>query len=184
MDLMNSIQLDSFYQNYYMKEQWKIIENYPNYKISNYGNIISINYRMKKNSNVKLKLQQDEDGYKMIFLYSKNLRKLVRIHILVANAFLPKIEGKNIVNHIDGNKSNNYYLNLEWSTVKENNDHALKNGLKENIKSYKIVKVLDINTNITYNSIKEVSEIFNIEYTRLVKMLNNKIKNTTNFKIL
>lgn len=51
------------------------------------------------------------------------------IHIMVARAFIPNPENKPIVNHMDGNKLNNAWWNLEWNTVHENNDHARKTGL-------------------------------------------------------
>jgi len=54
---------------------------------------------------------------------------------LVAFAYLDRIEGKDIVNHIDGNKLNNDYRNLEWCTYSENIKHAFRTGLmKQNLK--------------------------------------------------
>lgn len=43
--------------------------------------------------------------------------------------FLPKVAGKNQLNHIDGNKQNNCVDNLEWSTQSENSQHAIRIGL-------------------------------------------------------
>lgn len=51
------------------------------------------------------------------------------IHRLVAIAFLPKKDGKDLVNHKDGNKLNNSIENLEWVTAKENINHAFDNNL-------------------------------------------------------
>ncbi|CAJ0753326.1 20281_t:CDS:2 [Entrophospora sp. SA101] len=47
------------------------------------------------------------------------------IHCLVALAFCSKEEGKDCVNHIDGNRTNNKASNLEWCTQKENTQHAV-----------------------------------------------------------
>ena len=57
---------------------------------------------------------------------------MVRIHRLVAEYFVPNPDNKPIVNHIDANKTNNYYKNLEWVTDQENRDHASKLGLLSN----------------------------------------------------
>lgn len=55
--------------------------------------------------------------------------KNITVHRLVALAFIPLIEGKNYVNHKDGNVLNNHYTNLEWTTNRENLCHAeLKNN--------------------------------------------------------
>lgn len=54
----------------------------------------------------------------------------VYLHRLVAMCFLPKIEGRDEVNHIDGNKKNNRAENLEWCNRSENNLHAFRTGLR------------------------------------------------------
>lgn len=49
-----------------------------------------------------------------------------RLHRLIAMAFIPNPEGKDTVNHIDGNRRNNHPSNLEWSWMWENIDHRRK----------------------------------------------------------
>ncbi len=63
------------------------------------------------------------DGYKYV---SNNLA----VHRLVASAFIPNPEDKPLVNHIDGNRSNNVVPNLEWVTHSENSVHARDTGLR------------------------------------------------------
>lgn len=61
-----------------------------------------------------------------VFDGETSVQKLFKVHRLVAEYFLPKIEGKTIVNHKDGNKLNNDVSNLEWCNYSENNIHAVK----------------------------------------------------------
>lgn len=58
--------------------------------------------------------------------------KVIRIHRAVAKAFVPNPENLPEVNHIDGNKANNHYSNLEWVSRLENMRHAYKAGLAKN----------------------------------------------------
>lgn len=103
-----------------MKETWKTIKNFPNYKISNYGNIINIR-------NNKLKKQTlHYTGYLIVNLYNNTKSQTFRVHRLVAAAFILNPHNKRVVNHIDGNKTNNVVTNLEWNTDSENEYHSYR----------------------------------------------------------
>lgn len=98
------------------KEIWKDIDNYPNYQVSNFGNVKSLK------NNKLLRLSAEE--YKKCFLYCNGKRKTFRVHRLVAQAFLPNPNSYEVVNHIDGNKYNNCVENLEWCTYSYNTKHT------------------------------------------------------------
>lgn len=71
--------------------------------------------------------------------YSVVVRKKTHmLHRLVAQAFIPNPEGKQYVNHKDGNKLNNHVDNLEWCTIAENNQHARETGLHIQPKGHKL----------------------------------------------
>lgn len=73
-------------------------------------------------------------GYKTVGIQ----KTTYMVHRLVAKAFLDKPTGKDFVNHKDGNKLNNHVDNLEWCTIKENNQHARDTGLWVQPKGHKI----------------------------------------------
>lgn len=116
-------------------EEWKDIENYPNYQVSNFGNVKSKERYTKQRNGINLrkekilKQQKDHKGYLYVRLYNEYGWKYFKIHILVAKTFIPNLDKKPQVNHIDGNKKNNHYSNLEWCTDLENKHHAIENGL-------------------------------------------------------
>lgn len=109
-----------------MEEYWKVIEECPNYLISNMGNVKNI----KKLKTLKT---YNRDGYERVDLYSNKDKKYLKrsVHRLVAEAFIPNPLLKPQVNHIDGDKTNNTIDNLEWCTAKENTAHSIKTGLTD-----------------------------------------------------
>lgn len=110
-------------------ENWKNIKGLEDcYQISSMGNVRSID-REINGRNYKGKLIKPLIGYGGY--YSVQLRRNIKKHIfyihrLVADHFLEIKEGKNLINHIDENKFNNHYENLEWVTKSENHIHSNK----------------------------------------------------------
>lgn len=116
-------------------EEWKTIDAFDGrFEISNYGNV------KNKLTNHLIKGDINNCGYYRVSLYCNGQRVRYFRHRLVAKYFIPNIENKPFVNHIDGDKSNNYVGNLEWCTQSENEKHAFKNNLKSKTnKPFKIV---------------------------------------------
>lgn len=120
-------------------EIWKPVKNYEGiYEISSYGNLRSVDRQcIYKNGSIKLlkgkpkKLQYIQDKYVITTLSKDNTLKTFAVHLLVAEAFLPRVLNKTQINHIDGNKHNNHIENLEWVTPSENKIHAFKTGLQK-----------------------------------------------------
>lgn len=77
----------------------------------------------------------DSYGYHTSIISVLGKKSTVKIHRLVAQAFIPNPENKPCVNHIDNNRHNNKVSNLEWVTFSENNAHMCKqkrNGYNKN----------------------------------------------------
>ena len=116
-----------------MKEEWKDIKGYEGfYQISNSGIVKSLGgwcgtaKRKEKIRSTSL----THDGYVKVRLMHQGKDKTMRVHRLVAEAFIPNPENKDTVNHIDGDKQNNVVSNLEWVNRTEQMIHAYNLGLK------------------------------------------------------
>ncbi|MCY9806539.1 NUMOD4 domain-containing protein [Lentilactobacillus senioris] len=94
-----------------------------------------------------LKQKTDHRNYKRVSLWKNGKEKTYLVHKLVAETFIPKISGKELINHKDGNPANNQVSNLEWCNYSENLHHAYLNHLNE--KNNEIVLV-DKKTTQTY----------------------------------
>lgn len=66
--------------------------------------------------------------YLLVVLCKDGKSKTHRVHRLVASAYLRPVAGKNVVNHKDGDKTNNAVENLEWVTMDENKNHAVNSA--------------------------------------------------------
>ena len=107
-------------------EEWKPIVDYENYHVSTYGRVKSF-----KGDTPIIRKPKLKNGYLSVGLNIDGKQKWVNIHQLVARAFIPNVENKPQVNHIDGQKLNCHVSNLEWATQSENIQHALRTGLKK-----------------------------------------------------
>lgn len=129
-------------------EIWKDVVGYEGlYQVSNLGRVKSVariiykDYRNSKTAVIKGIAKQKrgdvimqpfikKTGYYTVSLTKDHKKKTKMIHQLVAKAFIPNPENKEMINHIDCNTLNNRVDNLEWCTNSENQIHAMKNGLK------------------------------------------------------
>ena len=158
------------------EECWKVIDDFSNYEISNYGKIRNKTTRYVLTPSIK-------SGYLCTSLTTGNgKRKSVKIHRLVALSFIPNPLNKETVNHKDHNKLNNNLSNLEWATTTEQNIHKrnCKKEIQELVSSRPVWRIdKDTNEKLDcYKTIKIAAQwIFNNNLTS-VKVFNggNNIK--------
>ena len=120
------------------EETFKDISGYEGlYKIGNKGTVIGFsrsNDNRYKNKQWVLKQYKDRNGYVYVTLSNNKKRKTIKVHRLVAEAFLDNPNNYPCVNHIDSNRTNNEVENLEFCTHKQNIEHAYKNHRFDNMK--------------------------------------------------
>lgn len=101
--------------------EWRPFPDFEDaYLISNYGDVFSIR------SNRILKPKVQPSGYLRVSPSIDGVRTDCAVHRMVALAFIPNPNNKPTVNHINENKRDNYIGNLEWATMKEQNNHGTR----------------------------------------------------------
>lgn len=122
------------------KEEWKNIDGFDGYQVSNTGKVRSLDrvVRYKDGREVLhrgiiLKMQIRGDGYFFVSLRMGKKTYHPVVHRIVLGVFSPSDNMENLdVNHINGIKTDNSISNLEWATRAENIRHAFNIGLNKN----------------------------------------------------
>lgn len=145
--------------------EWKKIEQLNKlYEISDTGLI------RKTSSQRILHPYINQYGYKEIILIINKKKYKVRIHRAVAQAFIPNLKNKKCVNHINGIKHDNRVENLEWTTIKENNQHAVRTGLND--KGIKLVLYIDNKEVKRFNSYADAGRYFGVGRTTIYEQVH------------
>ena len=113
-------------------EEWKNVIGYEGlYEVSDIGNVRNVR------RNTLLRLTKTNYGYIQVSLYKNGIKTGLKVHRLVAEAFIPNLDNLPQVNHKDENKSNNRVDNLEWCTAKYNNNygHRTENAINTRVKN-------------------------------------------------
>lgn len=138
--------------------------------ISNLGNLFS------KRSRKILKQNKNSSGYLSVATKiggRSGTNKCFIIHRLVAEHFIPRVLGKDFVNHIDGIKHNNILSNLEWVTKSENSIHAVKLGLISSGTDCKNSKFSDEDIRYIRSATSKIgllADIFNVHSSTISKI--------------
>lgn len=140
-------------------EIWKPIKDFENvYYVSNKG-------RIKNIISNKLMSNFIVGDYYKVSLYSRQYF----VHKLVASAFIPNLDNKPCVDHIDTNSLNNNVENLRWVTIKENNNNPIIIAKqKDRLKSYNNIEIFD--------SVLDAAKSVNDSSTNISRVCKNNSK--------
>lgn len=176
-DYYSSIKIDDV-------EIWKVINDFPNYIISNYGRAKRIISRHTNYINKLVPASLNGFGYYTVSLHKGHKTYRFSIHKLVAIHFLDNPNKYNIVNHKDENKLNNKVDNLEWCDIKYNVLYS-NNNIKASIARSNPIKMIDNNgIESIYKSISECARKNNLDATAISKRINNIANCYSNYKFI
>lgn len=159
-----------------VNERWKPIQGYDGeYLISDHGRVKSVKKYVNNELLIRHKIiapHITHKNYLRITLSYKNVKRKYYVARLVAEYFVDKPQGDKLqVNHRDGDKLNNHYLNLEWVTPKENVQHAFENGLRHRKHDHEEI-INDYKNGMTYKNMAEKHNT-TIRYVHRVLQMND-----------
>lgn len=144
--------------------KYKYLEKYL---VNEYGDLISLRGRKPK----LMKRQTYKIGYQYYPIQVGKRNVKIKVHRIVAKTFLEEKEGKNLVNHKDGDKTNNYIGNLEWCSNSENILHAYNVlGSKHGGKKCKQVRCIE--TGEIFKSVSDAARAKNTFRSSIRKVIN------------
>lgn len=159
-------------------EVWKDIKGYEGrYQISTLGRVKSLVSHFGTEERI-MKGQPVWTGYLRVCLTKDGKSKMHTIHRLVAETFIPNPQNKPIVNHIDGNITNNSIDNLEWVTYAENSNKSKNVTTSER---YNSKRVIDSNGKI-FDSYREAGRYYGLAPNTIKNDCNGSTGKGLNFK--
>lgn len=166
-----------------MEEIWKNIQGYPNYQISNMGNVKSLNYNNTGKEKM-LKPSKTWDDYLMVVLYKDGKCKMHYVHRLVGQAFIENPNNYEQINHKNEIKTDNRVSNLEWCDRKHNINYGTHNkrvATSNTNHPNKSKQVLCVETNIIYPSVNEVQRQLGFSRGNISSACNGRFKQAYGF---
>lgn len=179
-----------------VNEIWLPVKGYEGYyEVSNLGNIRSLDQIQRRSNGfaictfyIKGRILKPyctgrKEGYLTIDARKNGTSKNLKIHRIVAEAFIPNPKNKPVVNHIDGNKHNNRVENLEWCSIAENSAHASKHGLTPHGEKNKFAKLTALQVAEIRNTYKRgvrgkgaktLAKKYGVSYTTIRRIISRK----------
>ena len=154
-------------------EIWKNVgeikgfENFFDYEVSTMGRVKSL----KRGKEKIMKIGIGSDGYMVIRLCSNGKYKTIKVHKLIALAFIPNNDkNKDQINHIDEDKSNNNVDNLEWCSRVYNNNYGTRT---ERMKEKVSKKVYCLELDKIFSSTREAERFLGISCSNISRCCNH-----------
>lgn len=169
-----------------LQEIWKPVKNYEGiYEVSSLGRVKALPRIRSNNHKYKEIIMKQTDngrGYMVVSLkHSGKKRKNHYVHIMAATAFHPNPHNFPQVNHKDATKENNRITNLEWCTLKQNMEHASKNGLiskgeKSGLSKLKNAEVFEIKK-LSAMGVKgeNIAKGYRVSKATISRIINNQL---------
>lgn len=155
------------------------------YFITEEGNVISTKFKRKR----VLRLHKGNSGYLKVTFSTNGKSKNYMIHSLVAKYFIGERPEGYQINHIDGNKINNNWRNLEYVTQYENMKHAVEKGLHKAISGeehysakLKDYEVNDIRLLYMKNKAQILAYLYGVDESHIRKILRGETRSSVNSK--
>lgn len=164
-------------------EIWKPVVGYEGlYEVSNTGKVRSLERITsvgRRGIGKELRQYILPCGYLDVSLSNEGKIRHKRVHRLVADAFCENPDGKDEVNHKDGNKQNNAACNLEWCTKSENMIHAYQKGLQTKTKRGQVRSIVCINDGSLFSTAGEAARHYGINVRTIFSQCQRRSKGKT-----
>lgn len=175
-------------------EQWKDLNSL--YEVSDLGRVKSkaikkydAGGRTYSKKERILKPSTRSDGYYFLNVSQFRHRRTWKVHQLVAHVFIPNPNNYNCINHINGNKTDNRAVNLEWCSDQYNTKHGFEvlgnqaNNVQYGAANPSSKKVKDTASGVVYETISSAADAIGMNSNTLRAMLSGRNRNKTTLEL-